>query len=208
MAKVEVKTGSNGLGIGSAILIICLAAAAFLFYNKSRRAESLANELTGNVQALTKELVGFQVRLNDSTEVYVAKAHQLTIELSDWKQMYRNEAQTVKKLRNHLSEVQTVGAVASISADTVSVPVHRDSIHQLHLDYKSTWIDISATIPITGEATLTYAKRDSLLLVQTIERKRLLWGLIRFGEKNTYWQVTSLDPKTTITGLSVKRIIR
>jgi hypothetical protein len=73
------------------------------------------------------------------------------------------------------------------------------------LDYKSKWIDLSAEVEKSGLARVTYEKRDSLLLVQTIERRKFLF--IRYGQKNAWWQACSMDPHTVISGLTIKKII-
>lgn len=209
MTSVEVKSsgGGSGLNVYGAVLIIAVMVAFYIFYKKSKDAEILANDLRGNVEALKGEVLTYEVKLNDSTKVHVSKVQQLSIEISDWKRMYNQEYNTVKKLGKRLSEVNVVGNLASITADTIYVPVYVDSMKQITLDYKSQWIDISAKIPKSGKAELSYSKRDSLIIINTIERKRILWGLIKYGHKNSRWQASSMDPNTKISGLSVKHII-
>lgn len=207
--KVEVKTGSGqGMKLTLVVIILALSGLSYFLYGKSKESLAKVEDLSGNVRSLLEEVNTYQVRLNDSTRVNASRVHQLSIELSDYKRLYGEEARTVQKLRSALSELQYVGSVVSHSTDTVFVPTYIDSMKQVNIDYSTKWIDITATIDLQGMAQLSYTKRDSLLITQTVERRKLLFGLIRYGEKSTYWEALSFDPKTKITGMAFKKILK
>jgi aspartate-semialdehyde dehydrogenase len=207
--NIEIKNNSGrGVNVACIIITLLLSVVAFMYYNKSQKAAETIQDLSGNVYALKNAVQQYQVRLNDSTRVNVARVRQLAVSLDTWKQLYTEEVKAVKHLKSRLSNIENITTTSTVSADTVRVPVIRNIKQEQTLDYYSKWIDIKAVIDTSGRtAQLQYEKRDSLILIHLVERKTALWGLIRFGKKAEYYEGFSLDPKTKIQSLTVKKII-
>ena len=205
---IKISNGSKTLGIIAIVIILFLSGGFYYYFNKSEKAKIEIENLSGNIEALTQTIGTYEIRLNDSTKVHVSKVRQLGLEISDWKQLYKDEVEVVSKLKSRTSDVTAVTTVSTVTTGSAVVPVHFDSIHQLTATYNSKYMDITATILSNGtQAKFNYEHRDSLLIVETVERKTALWGLIRWGNRRTYLEAVSFNPKSKILGISYKKII-
>lgn len=192
-------------------LILALFGALYFLANKYTQERKKADRLAENAVALTEEIDSYKVRLDDSTEVNVAKVHQITLERNEYRRLYKAEADTNKKLRIHNSELRSIATVALSSKDTVKGDtVYITPSKEIQADYNSAWIDISCVIdPVNLTSQFAYDKRERLKLIKEVEQVRLLWGLIKWNKNKTAtYQVVSFDPKTTVTDLQYIEIIK
>lgn len=209
--EINIKQGT-GIWIFIVSALVCAVIGVSLYaskQNEEKRLISAENELlSGNVEALKNKVHEYDVRLNDSVEVHVARVQQLAVTAAQWKRLYNNEVRNVNRLESKLRDVKDIATASSVSKDTVRVPVIRNVKHEQVIDYRSKWIDIYAVIDTTGRTSeLNYEKRDKWILVHLIERKSALWGWIRWGKKKEFYEAYSEDTKTKIIDFEVKKII-
>lgn len=208
--QIEIKQG-GGLKILLVVLTLVMAFSLSLLYREYETISENATKLEGNTLALTEQVESYKVMIDDSTRVNVAKVHLLTLQRDDFKRLYASSAGMIRRLKNHVNDLQSLSAISVISIDTVpGDTVYIDSVKTIHADYKSKWIDISCSIDKNlKDPQFTYSKRDSLMLLKFVEKKRILFGLISWKkEKTATYKAVSFDPNSQITGLSYMEIIK
>ena len=210
-----VKVDSSGPSKGLITLLLVLTCLISFLYFSNKRLKSKVSELktentllSWNIDALTGEVERTKLRLNDSVTLYAAKVQALTLSAQDWKRLYSEEAKTVKKLKNDFSEVQSVATVVTVTKDSLIYAPLQVKGYDFHAEHKSKWIDISVSGNTAKEESFfSYEKRDSLMLINTIERKKLL-RIIKYGKKAEKFEAVSFDEKTKIQGVVFKRVVR
>lgn len=201
--RVEISQG-GGWKIALLAIIVALGALAYIFYGKYKDEKERATEMAGNAVALTERVQQYKVELDKKTSLFVSQAHQLTLEIDDYKRIRSQDAALIKKLKTNIKDLRSAATVTIITRDTVpGDTVYIDRNQAIVAEYTSKWIDISCIIEKgLKEPVFAYEKRDSLKLIKQVPYKRIFWGLIKWpAEKSATYKAVSLDPKTEIVGL-------
>lgn len=206
--RVEIKQG-GGSRIALLAIIVALGAVVYIFFGKYKAEKERATEMAGNAVALTEQVQQYKIELDKQTSLFVSRAHQLTLEIDDYKRIRSQDAALIKKLKTNINDLRSAATVTIITRDTVpGDTVYIDRNLAIVAEYNSKWIDITCTIEKgLKQPVFTYEKRDSLKLIKEVPHKRILFGLIKWKkEKSAIYKAVSLDPNTEIVGLEYVEI--
>lgn len=175
----------------------------------SLTAESERN--ASNTNALLEEVEHY--RTSDSLNA--VKASILTLKMAELEKHRANDLKTIETLkikRNELEQytalqARTIAELQGKARDTVII---RDSViveHQTCIDIADAWIDLHGCIDPDDNFSGTLEVRDSLLVVETVQRKRFLGFLWKTKRvKSREIDVVSKNPYTEIVGVeSIRR---
>lgn len=175
----------------------------------SLTAESERN--ASNTNALLEEVEHY--RTSDSLNA--AKASILTLKMAELEKHRANDLKTIETLkikRNELEQytalqTRTIAELQGKARDTIII---RDSVIVEHLtciDIADAWIDLHGCIDPDDNFSGTLEVRDSLLVVETVQRKRFLGFLWKTKRvKSREIDVVSKNPYTEIVGVeSIRR---
>ena len=212
--KVEIDSGSSSgrfTKILLSLLVLLIGFSSILWVlngnlreaNKELKIEN--RDFSRNVYALTEEVTRYKIKLNDTT-LYVSKVNDLTLKVEDWKNLYSKEVALVKAMKLKPSQVSQITQASISSKDTVYIPVYKNKENRDSASYRSKWIDITYQKLPESQGEFTYEKRDSISLIQDYKYKYFLF--IRLKKKDGEIRAVSHDPKTTILGITNKKIIK
>lgn len=172
-------------------------------------AESERN--ASNTNALLEEVEHY--RTSDSLNA--VKASILTLKMAELKKHRADDLKTIETLkikRNELEQytalqTRTIAELQGKARDTIII---RDSVIVEHLtciDIADAWIDLHGCIDPDDNFSGTLEVRDSLLVVETVQRKRFLGFLWKTKRvKSREIDVVSKNPYTEIVGVeSIRR---
>lgn len=175
----------------------------------SLTAESERN--ASNTSALLEEVKHY--RTSDSLNA--AKASILTLKMAELEKHRADDLKTIETLkikRNELEQytalqTRTIAELQGKARDTIII---RDSVIVEHLtciDIADAWIDLHGCIDPDDNFSGTLEVRDSLLVVETVQRKRFLGFLWKTKRvKSREIDVVSKNPYTDIVGVeSIRR---
>lgn len=175
----------------------------------SLTAESERN--ASNTSALLEEVEHY--RTSDSLNA--VKASILTLKMAELEKHRADDLKTIETLnikRNELEQytalqTRTIAELQGKARDTVII---RDSVIVEHLtciDIADAWIDLHGCIDPDDNFSGTLEVRDSLLVVETVQRKRFLGFLWKTKRvKSREIDVVSKNPYTDIVGVeSIRR---
>lgn len=175
----------------------------------SLTAESERN--VSNTSALLEEMEHY--RTSDSLNA--AKASILTLKMAELEKHRADDLKTIETLkikRNELEQytalqTRTIAELQGKARDTIII---RDSVIVEHLtciDIADAWIDLHGCIDPDDNFSGTLEVRDSLLVVETVQRKRFLGFLWKTKRvKSREIDVVSKNPYTDIVGVeSIRR---
>ena len=175
----------------------------------SLTAESERN--ASNTSALLEEMEHY--RTSDSLNA--AKASILTLKMAELEKHRADDLKTIETLkikRNELEQytalqTRTIAELQGKARDTIII---RDSVIVEHLtciDIADAWIDLHGCIDPDDNFSGTLEVRDSLLVVETVQRKRFLGFLWKTKRvKSREIDVVSKNPYTDIVGVeSIRR---
>lgn len=177
----------------------------------SLTAESQRN--ASNTNALLEEVKHY--RTSDSLNA--VKASILTLKMAELEKHRANDLKTIETLkikRNELEQytalqTRTIAELQGKARDTIII---RDSVIVEHLtciDIADAWIDLHGCIDPDDNFSGTLEVRDSLLVVETVQRKRFLGFLWRTKAiKSHKVDVVSKNPHTEIVGVESIQIER
>ncbi|NCU31267.1 hypothetical protein EOM57_05810, partial [Candidatus Saccharibacteria bacterium] len=144
--RVEINQG-GGWKIALLAIIVALGALAYIFYGKYKDEKERATEMAGNAVALTERVQQYKVELDKKTSLLVSQAHQLTLEIDDYKRIRSQDAALIKKLKTNIKDLRSAATVTIITRDTVpGDTVYIDRNQAIVAEYTSKWIDISCII--------------------------------------------------------------
>jgi hypothetical protein len=190
------------------LLIVLLLTLVYIFYSE-RRIKSLESErdrYSRNTEALLTDIETFKVR--DSLNA--AKVKGLELSLKEFERYRAEDASLIKQLKAKNRDLeaiskaqsQTIVELSTTAKDTIII---RDSvpIPALSLHAGDAWYDFNGILEgrnFTGVMT----SRDSLLIVESVQRKRFLGFLWKTNKiKNREISATSKNPHTMIEGLEL-----
>ncbi len=175
----------------------------------SLTAESVRN--ASNTNALLEEAEHY--RTSDSLNA--VKASILTLKMAELEKHRADDLKTIETLkikRNELEQytalqTRTIAELQGKARDTIII---RDSVIVEHLtciDIADAWIDLHGCIDPDDNFSGTLEVRDSLLVVETVQRKRFLGFLWKTKRvKSRQIDVVSKNPYTEIVGVeSIRR---
>lgn len=170
----------------------------------SLTAESERN--ASNTNALLEEVEHY--RTSDSLNA--VKASILTLKMAELEKHRADDLKTIETLkikRNELEQytalqTRTIAELQGKARDTIII---RDSVIVEHLtciDIADAWIDLHGCIDPDDNFSGTLEVRDSLLVVETVQRKRFLGFLWKTKRvKSREIDVVSKNPYTDIVGV-------
>lgn len=175
----------------------------------SLTAESERN--ASNTNALLEEVEHY--RTSDSLNA--AKASILTLKMAELEKHRANDLKTIETLkikRNELEQYTTLQTrtLAELQGKARDTIIIRDSVIVEHLtciDIADAWIDLHGCIDPDDNFSGTLEVRDSLLVVESVQRKRFLGFLWKTKRvKSREIDVVSKNPYTEIVGVeSIRR---
>lgn len=190
------------------IVLLILLGSLFTKYEitKSKLDKQIdRNEILYNTISSVKDTVTtYQIRMNDSTKLWVGKIKDVEMEKSSFEILCNKQAQEIARL--NLKNVQQVTTISTATKDSIRVPVYIDSMKVLRAKYSDEFIDISTTIYKNNQADIQYQSRDSFTLIKNEEYKHKF--LFFKWSKFINYQLLSKNPKTKITGLKVITITK
>lgn len=213
--KVEVNTGGQGGKFLKVliILILLLGGISTWLYSTNKRLKANNKELkieniafSQNIYTLTTDMEKYKIKLND-TIFYVNKIQALTVKVEDWKTLYKKEVDLVKKMKIKPSEVTSITQVTSSTKDTVYVPIYLNAAKKDSASLVSKWINITYEKIQNEQGKFTYEKKDCFDIVQVYNQKKFLIFKIKKKSKDEVY-LLSHDPKSTILGITHKKIIK
>lgn len=185
-------------------LIAVLLLVGIFFYSE-RRIKSLVAErdrYSRNAEALLADIETFKVR--DSLNA--AKVKGLELSLKEFERYRAEDASLIKQLKAKNRDLeaiskaqsQTIVELSTTAKDTIII---RDSvpIPALSLHAGDAWYDFNGVLE-GRNFTGTMTSRDSLLIVESVQRRRFLWWKLK-AIKNREISATSKNPHTQIIGM-------
>ncbi|MBQ4127850.1 MAG: hypothetical protein IJD72_07775 [Alistipes sp.] len=192
------------MGVAALIAAAYIAIAAIEVRKQQKRL--VASQQT--VQALMVDVE----RYRTSDSLNAAKAGVLTLRLSEMERYRAEDMKLIESLRVKKRELEQVTSVQMQTIAALKGQV-RDSVVVIHntvslvdsvqvLDVSDEWIDLHGVICQNGDFDGTLEVRDSLLIVETVQRKRFLGFLWRTKHiKGREIDVVSKSPYTSIIGV-------
>lgn len=192
------------MGVAALIAAALIAIAAIEVRKQQKRL--VASQAT--IQALLADVE----RYRTSDSLNAAKAQVLSFRLSE---MERYRAEDIKLIESLKVKKQELEQVTSVQLQTIatlkgkvrdSIVIHSeekplfDTVQALSVSDE--WIDLHGVISRDGTFDGTLEVRDSLLVVETVQRKRFLGFLWRTRRvKSREVDVVSKNPYTAIMGV-------
>lgn len=163
-------------------------------------------------QRTVQALMGDVERYRTSDSLNAAKAGVLSLRLSEMERYRAADMKLIESLRVKKRELEQVTSVQLQTIAALKGQV-RDSVVVIHntvslvdsvqvLDVSDEWIDLHGVIYQDGAFDGTLEVRDSLLVVETVQRARFLGFLWRTKRvKSREVDVVSKSPYTAIMGV-------
>lgn len=195
-------------------LIIGAAFAALLIYmgfqqNAIERLKAERDRNAKNVETLLSDAE--QYRTRDSLNAATIGALELTVD--EYKRFRAADAEVIRTLQTQKRDLQAVtkaqtATIMELSATPRDTVIIRDSVPMpaVAVHTGDAWYDFDGLLT-EKEFTGTLANRDSLLIAETVQYKRLfgfLWKTKRV--KNCKIDIVSRNPHTTILGAEFVQI--
>lgn len=196
--EVNIK---NGGGSSKWIILllfafVCSLAGCAYYYNKNKENKQKVTMLGQNVYALTNKVAKKQVKLSPKVTVNTGEVTRLSLDLKTYKELYAKEAKEVEKLTKRLSDVSLVSTANITASDTVPAQtIHKKDTTKYV--YAGKYASIVNTV-VKDSATFAYSYKLKLKVINTIEYHRLLFGLIKLGEKSRKSQLVLYDEHAQI----------
>lgn len=174
--------------------------------DRLKKAQIEAQRQQKNVEVLMTEANTYRTR--DSLSA--AKAETLELRLKEFEQYRAEDAELIKSLKTKNRELESINETQAATIIDIStkpkdtVIVVRDSVvvPAVKVHSGDAWYDFDGILA-EGKFSGTLVSRDSLVVVETIKRKKFLfWKTKRI--KNRQVDVVAKNPHTTI--LSVEQI--
>jgi hypothetical protein len=163
--------------------------------------------LSQTISALDDTARAYRVRLSDGQRRWAAETEALSVTRDNLRRLYQRDIQRAHAVGIDQRDIDAVSNIASVTSDSVIVPVYIDTLRRLFTSYSDPYTSISAIIRRDSSAVIDYQIRDSLTVYDYYVRHRLLWGLIRWRERQNKLKILSLNPHCRIVSFSVKKII-
>lgn len=197
-----------------AIAAIVLLAFAVILYFSFREISILrenVNRYKANTTALMQDIE--QYRTSDSLNA--AKVGVLSLKLSEIEDLRAEDIKTIESLKIKKRELEQVTTmqmqtIANIKGEVRDTIIYVNNIMQdtlWTLDVSDEWIDLHGVIGKDRAFDGTLEVRDSLTIVETVQRKRFLGFLWKTKKvKSREIDVVNKNPYSQIVGLESIRI--
>lgn len=187
---------------------ICLMAIA-LQRQALNKAKSERDRYKGNTETLLNDVTKYKT----SDSLNAAKVGTLELTLKEFKKYHCEDNELIKELQVKNRELSQYIGTGTTTEVHIVTEVHdttflKDSVYipMKCFDYKDKWIGMSGCF-IGKEFTGDILVKDSLVIVETIKRKRFLGFLWKTKKiKNRQLDIVSKNPYTTIDDVEVIRI--
>lgn len=188
-----------------ATLVLALIGTLFIQHNRITHLKEEKVKYEHNVNVLMGDIETYQTK--DSLNV--ARIESLELTMKEMERFRSEDLRIIENLRmkNRDLSALTKSYLATIThlkdhaprdtlviVDSVEVPAKSINICTKWVDLKGIYTDS------VFEGTIT--SRDSLLIVESVQFKKFLWWKTK-KIKNRYFDVTSMNPHTKITGFEV-----
>ena len=204
--KVEVKQGA---GVSTFLVVLLLAACAFgVWQHKKFKDADAVNDMLASSLVVSQDSVKYvKVKLNDTVSVMAATTKAIYMDKQSLSKLYSKEVANSKQLGARLKDIQAMQQVATVIHDSVSVPMYIDTLKRLCADYNDGFVSINTCIPMKGNASIEYTVKDSIQITEYYAPHRILWGLIRWSSRTGEYGAMSMNPKASIVGFKVEKVV-
>lgn len=194
-------------------LILALVGVIFIGL-QALRIKSLTGE-RDSYRSNTNALLGEVEHYRTKDSLNAAKAEVLSLKLSEMERYRAEDMKTIESLRIKTKELEQITTmqmqtIANIKGEVRDRIVYRDKIIRdtvKALNVSDEWIDLHGVIFDDGIFDGTLEVRDSLTIVETVQRKRFLGFLWRTKRiKSREVDVVNKNPYSQIVGLETIRI--
>lgn len=188
-----------------ATLVLALIGTLFIQHNRITHLKEEKVKYEHNVNVLMGDIETYQTK--DSLNV--ARIESLELNMKEMEKFRSEDLRIIENLRmkNRDLSALTKSYLATITHLKDHAPrdtlVIRDSVEvpAKSINICTEWVDLKGIYTDSVfEGTIT--SRDSLLIVESVQFKKFLWWKTK-KIKNRYFDVTSMNPHTKITGFEV-----
>lgn len=191
------------------ILLIFVVAVVTIVTLQALRIKELTRQNDRNLRNATALLTDVEhYRTKDSLNA--VKAEVLTLKIAELERYRAEDAkaiQTLKIKRKELEQIttmqtRTIADLKGKARDTVIIVDSAEVLKLQCIDVADEWIDLHGCIDTEGDFSGTLEVRDSLLIVETVQRKRFLgflWKTKRIKSRTI--DAKSCNPYTQIMGV-------
>lgn len=188
-----------------ATLGLALIGTLFIQHNRITHFKEEKVKYEHNVNVLMSDIETYQTR--DSLNV--ARIESLELSVGELERFRKEDLRIIEnlKMKNRDLSALTKSYLATITHLKDHTPrdtlIIRDSVEipAKTINICTEWVDLKGIYTDSVfEGTIT--SRDSLLIVESVQFKKFLWWKTK-KIKNRYFDVTSMNPHTKITGFEV-----
>lgn len=188
-----------------ATIVLALIGTLFIQHNRITHLKEEKVKYEHNVNVLMGDIETYQTR--DSLNV--ARIEALELNMAEMERFRKEDLRIIEnlKMKNRDLSALTKSYLATITHLKDHTPrdtlIIRDSVEvpAKSIDICTEWVDLKGIYTDSiFEGTIT--SRDSLLIVESVQFKKFLWWKTK-KIKNRYFDVTSMNPHTKITGFEV-----
>jgi hypothetical protein len=196
------------MGLKTKIIISVATVMLALIWLQALRINKLTEE-RDRFESNTSALLSAVTMWRTKDSLNVAKAEVLSLRLAEMERYRAEDLKTIESLRIRKRDLEQITTIQSKTiaelrgkvSDTIVVyrEILRDTMQTLHISDK--WVDLHGIIN-SGSFDGTLEVRDSLIIVESVERERFLgflWHTKRI--KKRFVDVTNKNPYTTIVGV-------
>jgi len=204
--KVEIKQGA---GVSTFLVVLLLAACAFgaWQYTKAKKATTDKEMMASSLAASQDSIRYVKIKLNDTVSVMAATTKAIYMDKQSLSKLYSKEVANSKQLGIRLRDIQAMQQVATVINDTVYTPVYVDSLKRLCTSFNDGFVSISTCIPRQGDAETGYSIKDRIQITEYYAPHRILWGLIKWKSRTGEYGAMSMNPKASIIGFKVEKVV-
>lgn len=190
----------------AAVVLIVLSAMLYISIKNNRQLRADVERYASNTSILMQDIE----RYRTSDSLNAAKVGVLSLKLSEMEDLRADDIKTIESLKVKKKELEQITTmqmrtIANIKGEVRDSVVYRDKIIRdtvKALNVSDDWIDLHGVIYDDGIFDGTLEVRDSLTIVETVQRKRFLGFLWRTKRiKSREVDVVNKNPYSQIVGL-------
>lgn len=190
----------------AAVVLIVLSAMLYISIKNNRQLRADVERYASNTSILMQDIE----RYRTSDSLNAAKVGVLSLKLSEMEDLRAEDIKTIESLKIKKKELEQITTmqmrtIANIKGEVRDSVVYRDKIIRdtvKALNVSDDWIDLHGVIYDDGIFDGTLEVRDSLTIVETVQRKRFLGFLWRTKRiKSREVDVVNKNPYSQIVGL-------
>ena len=190
----------------AAVVLIVLSAMLYISIKNNRQLRADVERYASNTSILMQDIE----RYRTSDSLNAVKVGVLSLKLSEMEDLRAEDIKTIESLKIKKKELEQITTmqmrtIANIKGEVRDSVVYRDKIIRdtvKALNVSDEWIDLHGVIYDDGVFDGTLEVRDSLTIVETVQRKRFLGFLWRTKRiKSREVDVVNKNPFSQIVGL-------